>query len=73
MTTVLDKDLKREVVINGRPHTLTLTPQGLKLTEKGHRRGIELSWVDLVSGEAALAVALNASVQSRGSSEPEAP
>ena len=73
MTTVLDKDLKREVVINGRPHTLTLTPQGLKLTEKGHRRGIELSWVDLVSGEAALATALNASVHGKGTADPEAP
>jgi len=62
MTTVLDKSLKREVLIDGKPHTVTLTPQGLKLTEKGRRNGIELSWVDLVSGQAALAVALNASV-----------
>ena len=62
MTTVLDKSLKREVLIDGKPHTVTLTPQGLKLTEKGRRNGIELSWVDLVSGQAALAAALNASV-----------
>jgi len=62
MTTVLDKSLKREVLIDGKPYTVTLTPQGLKLTEKGRRNGIELSWVDLVSGQAALAVALNASV-----------
>ena len=62
MTTVLDKNLKREVLIDGKPYTVTLTPQGLKLTEKGRRNGIELSWVDLVSGQAALAVALNASV-----------
>ena len=62
MTTVLDKNLKREVLIDGKPYTVTLTPQGLKLTEKGRRNGIELSWIDLVSGQAALAVALNASV-----------
>ena len=62
MTTVLDKNLKREVLIDGKPYTVTLTPQGLKLTEKGRRNGIELSWVDLVSGQAALAVAVNASV-----------
>jgi hypothetical protein len=29
---------------------------------KGRRKGLELSWKDLVSGEAALATALNASV-----------
>lgn len=66
MTTVLDKSLKREVLIDGKPYTVTLTPQGLKLTEKGRRNGIELSWVDLVSGQAALAVALNASVNPEG-------
>lgn len=66
MTTVLDKSLKREVLIDGKPYTVTLTPQGLKLTEKGRRNGVELSWVDLVSGQAALAVALNASVNPDG-------
>lgn len=63
MTTALDKDLKREVVIKEKPYTLTLGPQGLKLTEKGRRNGIELKWEDLIGGDAALAAALNASVQ----------
>jgi hypothetical protein len=40
---------------------------GLKLTLKGRRKGQELKWVDLISGEAALAVALNASVGNFGS------
>ena len=62
MTTQLDKSLKREVSIKRKPYTVTLTPQGLKLTEKGRRKGLELRWEDLVSGEAALAVALNASL-----------
>ena len=62
MATMLDKELRRQVLINDKPHTLLLTPQGLKLTEKGRRNGIELSWVDLVSGQAALSVALNASI-----------
>jgi hypothetical protein len=35
----------------------------LKLAEKGHRRGVELSWKDLVSGDAALATALKASLE----------
>jgi hypothetical protein len=62
MTTKLDRDLKREIEIEGKPYTVTLSPLGLKLTEKGKRKGRELLWKDFVSGEAALAVALNASL-----------
>lgn len=62
MPTRLDKPLKRELDIEGRPYTLTITPAGLKLTPKGKRKGQELAWRDLVSGEAALATALNASL-----------
>jgi hypothetical protein len=42
---------------------LTITPEGLKLVAKGRRKGQELAWDALVSGEAALAVALNASLE----------
>ena len=62
MTTRLDKTLKRELLIDGRPYSLAISPEGLKLTLKGKRIGQELRWADLVSGDAALAVALNASV-----------
>jgi hypothetical protein len=62
VTTRLDKTLKRELTIHGRPFILAISPAGLKLTLKGKRKGQELSWNDLVSGDAALAVALNASV-----------
>ena len=62
MATELNKELKREVLIKDKPYTLTLGPAGLKLTEKGHRRGIELKWEDVIGGDAALAAALNASV-----------
>jgi len=62
MATALNKELKREVLIKDKPYTLTLGPAGLKLTEKGHRRGIELKWEDVIGGDAALAAALNASV-----------
>lgn len=62
MTTVLNKELKRELQIKDKPYTLTLGPQGLKLTEKGRRIGVDLKWEDLVDGDAALAAALNASV-----------
>jgi hypothetical protein len=63
MTTRLEKELKREIEIGGEAYTLTIAPAGLKLTPKGKRKGAELLWKDLVSGEAALATALNASVK----------
>lgn len=63
MMTPLDKPLRRELHIDGQPYTLTLAPEGLKLVEKGRRKGITLRWQDLVSGDAALATALQASLQ----------
>jgi len=63
MTTKLDRPLKREIDIAGKPYMLTIDPAGLKLVPKGKRKGQELSWDALVSGEAALAAALNASLQ----------
>lgn len=62
MTTRLDKPIRRELDIDGRPYTLTIDPDGLKLVEKGHRKGQELRWADLVNGDAALAAALQASL-----------
>ena len=61
--TKLDKPLRREIEIVDVAYTLTIDPQGLKLVEKGRRNGIELAWRDLVSGDAALAAALQASVR----------
>jgi len=62
MATKLDKPLKREIQVQGKPYMLTITPEGLKLVPKGRRKGQELTWQALVSGDAALAVALNASI-----------
>lgn len=62
MATKLDKPLKREIQVRGQPYVLTITPEGLKLVPKGKRKGQELAWEALVSGEAALATALNASL-----------
>ncbi|HET7669302.1 MAG TPA: hypothetical protein VFK84_02750 [Burkholderiales bacterium] len=62
MATKLEKPLRREVDIDGQPYMVTLSPEGLKLVPKGKRKGLELGWKALVSGEAALATALNASL-----------
>ncbi|HET7812523.1 MAG TPA: hypothetical protein VFL16_18270 [Steroidobacteraceae bacterium] len=62
--TRLEKSLKRELTIKKEPYVLTIDPDGFKLTKKGKRKGIEIAWQSLVSGEEAMAVALRASVAS---------
>ena len=62
MTTPLEKTLKRALTLTGSEYVLAISPAGLKITEKGKRNGLELGWESLISGEAALAVALQASV-----------
>ena len=63
MATKLEKPLKRELDLDGAAYMLTIAPDGLKLVPKGKRNGVELRWKDLISGQAALAVALNASLE----------
>jgi hypothetical protein len=63
MVTKLEKPLKREILIEDKAYVLTISPEGLKLTLKGHRKGQELAWRDLVTGQTALATALNASLE----------
>lgn len=63
MATKLEKALKREIVVDGTTYMVTIDPVGMKITEKGHRKGQELKWKDILSGEAALARALNASLE----------
>jgi hypothetical protein len=66
VATVLDKALKRQIAIDGADYTVVLDPEGIRLTGKGKRRPeVALRWRDLVSGEAAMAVALNASLAAR--------
>ena len=60
--TPLHSTLKRALTIDGRDYVLTLNETALKITLKGKRNGVELPWSQLVNGEAALAVALHASL-----------
>jgi hypothetical protein len=64
--TKLDKPMRRELQIGDQVYTLTIGPDGLKLVEKGRRKGIELAWTALVSGDAALAAALQGSLEKLG-------
>ena len=66
MATVLDKEIKRQVTVDGVDYTVAVDPDGIRLTGKGKRKPeVELRWRDLLSGEAAMAVALNASLTKR--------
>ena len=70
MTTQLLQPLKGEIEIDGIPYTLTVTPRGLTLVVKDRRKGYELEWSALVSGDAAPAAALNASLAVRPAGSP---
>lgn len=70
MATKLEKPLKREITIRGKPFVVTVGPDRLKLVGKGRRKGLELTWAALTSGEAALATALTASLDSKLPLEP---
>ena len=59
--TRLDKLLRREIAIGDTAYTLSIDPDGMKLVEKGKRKGLELKWDALVNGDAGLAAALQAS------------
>ena len=62
MTTKLDKPIRRELELNGTAYTIVISADGVKVTEKGKRKGHELSWRSIVSGDAALAEDLRISL-----------
>lgn len=66
MTTVLDKELKRRISVDGAEYTVIIDPDGLRIVGKGKRKpDAALRWRDLLSGDAALAAALNASISGK--------
>lgn len=74
MVTVLDKELKRQLTIDGADYTLSVHRDGFRLTGKGKRKPeVELLWRDLLSGDAAMAVALNASLGIRSPASSTSP
>lgn len=63
MATKLDKALKREVDVNGVAFMVTLAPEGLKIVEKGKRKGTELTWEQLIRGDVSLTQDLKDSIE----------
>jgi hypothetical protein len=62
MTAKLDKSIKRELEIDGKTYTVTIAPDGVKVTEKGRRNGPEVSWRSIIGGDASLSEDLKISV-----------
>lgn len=50
MATKLDKTIKREIEMDGQAYMVTISPDGVKLTQKGFRKGREMSWRALWAG-----------------------
>jgi hypothetical protein len=44
MATKLEKTIKRELELDGQAYTVAISPEGVKMTQKGFRKGRELTW-----------------------------
>ena len=62
MATRLDKTIKRQLELGGQLYTVSVSPEGLRIVPKGRRKGQEISWDALLSGEADLRRDLNMSL-----------
>ena len=61
--TELKSALSRELTVGKAKYKLVVSPQGFKLVLKGKRNGLDIAWHDLINGDAAMAVALRASLR----------
>ena len=64
MTTKLEKELKREIDVDGKHYTVTISPGGLKIAEKGHRKGHELTWKQVLGSDQDLSQNLSKPMES---------
>jgi len=69
MATKLDKVLKREIEIDGQAYIAAISPDGVKVTKKGFRKGNEITWRSIISGDANLNEDLRVSVDATGNQE----
>jgi hypothetical protein len=66
MAVKLEKSIKRELEMDGKSYTIQIAPEGIKVTEKGKRKGREISWRAIISGDAQLAEDLKLSIDALG-------
>jgi hypothetical protein len=66
MAVKLEKTIKRELDMDGKSYTVQIAPEGVKVTEKGKRKGREITWRAIISGDAQLAEELKKSIDALG-------
>jgi len=71
MTAKLESLIKRELELGGEIYTVSISPEGVKITLKGRRKGREISWETLLSGDAELNQQLKMSVDAYGGTDDE--
>lgn len=49
MTTLLERPLARELLLGGDPYKVVISTEGLRLTRKGHQKGVEVSWDNILA------------------------
>jgi hypothetical protein len=62
VATRLDKTIKRELELGGQLYMVSMSPEGVRIVPKGKRKGHEISWETLLSGDAELRRDLNMSL-----------
>jgi hypothetical protein len=71
MTAKLDHPVRRELKIGSELYTVAMSPEGVKIALKGRRKGREISWETLLSGDAELTQQLKMSVDAYGGTDDE--
>ncbi len=62
MTAKLDTPIKRELKLGKELYTVIISQDGVKIALKGRRKGREISWETILSGDAELTQQLKMSV-----------
>ncbi len=69
MAAKLDKAIKRELDLDGEAYMVTISPDGIRIVPKGRRKGHEISWQTILSGDAELTQQLKISLDALGDTE----
>lgn len=54
MVTPLERPIRRLIQIDDKAFVVTLTPTGVRLVLKGRRKGVEVTWRQILDGEVEL-------------------
>ena len=68
MAAKLDKAIKRELALDGETYMVTISPAGVRIVPKGRRKGHEISWQTILSGDAELTQQLKISLDATSDS-----